>query len=191
VLRPAADLRLDLRRAQVGADLLGHLRSSASRCGACSLISRWISSNRFGNSVPERQVLELPLDRVHAEAVRQRRQDLERLLGLLLLLLAGQEGQRAHVVQPVGQLDHEDPRVLGHRDDHLADRLGLRRVAELDLVELGDAVDEQRDLAAELAAHVLQRVVAVFDGVVQQRGGQRRGVHAEVRRGSWRRRAGA
>ena len=38
----------------------------------------------------EREVLELPLDRVHAQPVRERREDLQRLAGLALLLLRGQ-----------------------------------------------------------------------------------------------------
>ena len=99
---------------------------------------------------------------------------------LLGLLLRRQEAHGAHVVQPVGQLDHQHPRVAGHRDDHLADGLGLGGVAELDLVQLGHAVDQVRDLLAELGAQLVQRVVGVLDGVVQQRGDQRGGVHAQL-----------
>ena len=128
----------------------------------------------------EGQVLQLPLDRGHAQPVRQRRHHLERLARLLGLLLRGQEAHRAHVVQPVGQLDDQHPRVPRHRDDHLADRLGLGRVAELDLLQLRDAVDEVGHLVAELRAQAVQRVVGVLDGVVQQRGDERRGVHAQL-----------
>jgi len=84
-------------------------------------------------------------------------------------------------VQPVGQLDHEDPYVAGHRDHHLADGLRLGGVAVVDLVELGDPVHEARDLVAELAAQLVEGVVGVLDGVVQQRGRDGRGRHAEVR----------
>ena len=80
----------------------------------------------------EREVLELPLDRVDAEAVRERRVDLEGLLGLLDLLLLGHRAERAHVVQAVGELDQDDPDVRGHRDHHLAVVLGLRLVARLE-----------------------------------------------------------
>ncbi len=53
----------------------------------------------------------------------------------------------AHVVQPVGHLDHQHPRVAGHRDDHLADRSRpRRRVPEGHLVQLGHPVDEVADL---------------------------------------------
>ena len=128
----------------------------------------------------EGQVLELPLDRVHTQPVGQRGVDLEGLAGDPLLLLLPQEAERAHVVQPVGELDHQHPDVLGHRDDHLADGLGLRGLAVLDLVELGDAVDEHGDLFAEVASQVRDRVRRVLDGVVQERGAQGRRRHTEL-----------
>ena len=99
----------------------------------------------------EREVLELPLDGVHAEAVRERGVDLEGLVGLALGRLGADVAPRAGVVQPVGELDDEDADVAGHRDDHLAHRLGLGGLAVGHLVELGDAVDEHRDLVAEVA----------------------------------------
>jgi urocanate hydratase len=37
--------------------------------------------------------------------------------------------QRAHVVQPVGELDEDDADVLRHREQHLAETLGLRVLA--------------------------------------------------------------
>jgi hypothetical protein len=73
--------------------------------------------------------------------------------------------------------------VAGHRDDHLADGLGLGRhglAAEVHLVELGDAVDEVRDVDAELAVDVVEAVRGVLDDVVQQRGHERGGVHAQL-----------
>ncbi len=56
-------------------------------------------------------------------------------------------------MQPVGKLDQQDPDVPGHRDDHLADVLGLGKLArlELELVELREAVDDLRDILAELS----------------------------------------
>ena len=162
VLRPAGDLRLDLRGLEVGVrPCWVTWRSSASRCGWCSPIRRLISSNRFGNSVPNARSssshLIVFIPRRWASGARISSVS----LAFCSCLGRGQEGQRAHVVQPVGELDDQHPRVLGHRDDHLADRLGLGRVAELDLVELGDAVDQQRDLAAEVGAHLRRGVYSV------------------------------
>jgi hypothetical protein len=108
---------------------------------------------------------------VDAESVRQRRVDLERLLGLLDLLLLPEVGERPHVVQPVGQLDDDDADVLRHRDDHLAVVLGLVLLArgELDLRQLRDAVDQQPHVVTEAGADVVARDVRVLDHVVQQR----------------------
>ena len=53
-------------------------------------------------------------------------------------------------------------------------------VPSVDLVELGDPVDEVADLGAELLGQRLQRVAGVLHGVVQQRGDQRGGVHLEL-----------
>ncbi len=139
----------------------------------------------------EREVLELPLDRVDAEAVRDRGVDVEGLLRLLDLLLLRHRADGAHVVQAVGQLDQDDPDVRGHRDHHLAVVLRLRLVArgERQAGELRDAVDERRDLLAERRLHVLQRRRRVLHGVVEQRGAQRFGVEphagADLRHADW------
>ncbi len=104
----------------------------------------------------EREVLELPFDRGHTEAVRQRRDDLEGFLGLLRLLLRRQEAHGAHVVQAVGHLDHQYARVTRHGNDHLADGLGLGGGTQVDLVEFGDAVDQMCDLGAEVLGQLLE-----------------------------------
>src|SRR4051794_20530910 len=131
----------------------------------------------------EREVLELPLDRVDTEAVRERRVDLQGLLRLVDLLLLRHRLQRAHVVEAVGELDQDDPDVRGPRDHHLAVVLGLRLVARLegDAGELGDAVDEAGDLLAERGAHLLERGAGVLDRVVEQRRAQRLRVEAHAR----------
>ena len=99
-----------------------------------------------------------------------------------MLPLGGrQRGERAHVVEAVGQLDDEDPQVLGHRHDHLAEVLGplLLLGAELDLVELGEPVDDEGHLRAEGTLDVLELDVGVLDGVVQQGTDDGRRVHAQ------------
>ena len=96
----------------------------------------------------EREVLELPLHLPDAEPLGQRRVDLHRLAGDALLLLGRQAVQRPHVVEPVGELDEDDPDVLGHRQQHLPDVLGLLLLVAVgaELRQLGHAVDELGDL---------------------------------------------
>ena len=129
----------------------------------------------------ERQVLELGADRLHAEAVGERGVDLQRLRGDVLPFGGRQRGERAHVVEAVGELDDEDPQVLGHRHDHLAEVLGplLLLGAELDLVELGEPVDDEGHLRAEGTLDVLELDVGVLDGVVQQGTDDGRRIHAQ------------
>ena len=98
----------------------------------------------------EAQVLQFPLDRIHAKAMSQWREDLEGLLGDAVLLVRPQESQGPHVVQPIGELDDQHSDVAAHRDDHLADGLGLRRLPVLDLVEFRHPVDEQGHFLAEV-----------------------------------------
>ena len=180
VLRPARDRGLDLGLAQVGADLLPHGREVLLACGCAFRDQVHDLVVDLGVERREREVLELPLDRVHAEAVGQRRVDLERLAGLLLRRRRRDELPGAGVVQAVRELDDQHPDVARHRHDHLADGLGLRGVAVGDLVQLGHAVDEHRDLGPELAAQLVERVVGVLDRVVHERRGQRRRRHAEL-----------
>ena len=79
---------------------------------------------------------------------------------------------RPHVVQPVGELDQDDADVRDHRQHHLADILGLLfflgKIA--DVGDLGQAVDEMRDLVAEIGADSVEIDQRVLDDVVQQAG---------------------
>ena len=180
VLGPAGDRGLELCPTQVALHLVDH-RSEVvvARGGALGHQADDLVVH-LGMQCAEGEVLELPLDRVHAQPVGQRRVDLQGLAGLAARGVLGHVAPGAGVVQTVGKLDHQDPDVLGHRDDHLADGLGLRRLAVLDLVELGDAVDEHGHLVAELVAQVAQVVVGVLDGVVQERGREGRRGHAQL-----------
>ncbi len=91
--------------------------------------------------------------------------------------------ERAHVVQPVGELDQHDPDVMRHRDDHLAEILRLLFCAagKSDLRNLGHAVDQPGDFAAEQLLHLVERGAGVLDHVVQQAGDDRGQVELELR----------
>ncbi len=110
------------------------------------------------------------------------RVDLHRLAGDALLLVRRQAVQRAHVVEAVGQLDQDDPDVLGHGQEHLSDVLGLLLLVAVGAEprQLRDAVDELGDLAAEALLDVGQAVFGVLGDVVQERGLDRDRVDAEL-----------
>ena len=187
MLRPAGDLGLDLHLAELARQELGHAIDVLLALALALLHEARDLLEATRVQRVERQVLELPLDPVHAQAVRERCVDLERLGRLRLLLLAREHAQRAHVVQAVGELDQQDPDVPGHRDDHLADvlRLLLLAGAELDALELRQAVHDARHLRAELSLDVLEGQVRVLDDVVQERRLQGGEVHPEVREGDF------
>ena len=121
----------------------------------------------------EREILQLGLDAGHAEPVRQRRVDLPGLRGDPRPPLGRQVLQRPHVVQPVAQLDDDDARVLGDREQQLPVVLDLLlgRAPEGEARDLGEPVHDARDLAAELAGDVLGADVRILHHVVEQRGG--------------------
>ena len=108
--------------------------------------------------------------------------DAQRFLGdgaLLVLLLELQGGD---VVQAVGELDQDDPDVVGHGQDHLADVLGLSLLLglEVHLADLGHALDDGADLGAELLGNLSDGGVRVLHGVMQQAGHDGCGVQAQV-----------
>ena len=90
--------------------------------------------------------------------------------------------ERAHVVQAVGKLDEHHANVIDHGEHHLAQVFGLRFFArgEIDLADLGDALDDVRDLLAKFLADVDDGDRGVFDGIVQQAGGDGDRVHLHL-----------
>jgi hypothetical protein len=86
------------------------------------------------------------------------------------------------LLQTVGELDEDDANVVDHRQQHLADvlRLSLFLAGKLNLVDLGDALDDVGNLLAELALQILAGDGRVFHRVVQQAGGDGGGVHLHL-----------
>ena len=121
----------------------------------------------------EGEVLELDLDPLDAEPVGERRVDVERLLRDALLRLGLHVLERPHVVGPVGELDEDHPDVLRHRDQHLAEVLGLllllgRTGPVREGTELRHPLDQGEHFVAEQVADLGRRGEGVFDGVVEQ-----------------------
>ena len=133
--------------------------------------------------VAEGQVLKLAAHLAHPQPVRQRSVDVLSLAGDRLLTIRLQMLKGAHVVQPVSQLDQHNPDIGDHRQKHLAHVLGLAvlAVGKLDLVDLGDALNDVGHLVAKLYGNLLIRRRRVFDRVVQQPRGNGGGVHLHLR----------
>ena len=127
-------------------------------------------------------VLELLAQPLHAHAAGERRIDVQGLLGDELALLRLHVLERAHVVQAVGELDEQHADVAGDGEQQLAEVLGLLGLLgdEVELLDLGQAVDQRADLAAEQGVDLAARGVGVLDGVVQQRGGDGRVVEPHL-----------
>ena len=123
----------------------------------------------------ERQFLELAISLVEAEPVRDRRVDVERFAGDAHALVRDHRFHRAHVVQAVCQLDQDHAHVARHRQQHLAERFGLRFLAgrELQLVELGQSIDQFGRRCPEALDQFGLGDAAVFHRVVHQRGHDR------------------
>ncbi len=127
----------------------------------------------FGLQLLEGEQLHLAHVFVHADALGERGVDIHRLARDAPALLRGlDEMQRAHVVQPVGELDQQHADVLAHREQELAQVFGRALVLGhlLDLGELGHPIDQPRDVGPEELLDVLDRRQRVLDRVVQQRG---------------------
>ena len=75
--------------------------------------------------VLEREVLQFRLHLVESKAVGQRRIDVQRLTGNLVLFVGRLRLQCAHVVQTVANLDEDDADILAHREQQLLEVLGL------------------------------------------------------------------
>ena len=83
--------------------------------------------------------------------------------------------QRAHVVQAVGELHQQHADVRRHGQHQLAQVLGLLRTLRLDFEsgELGDAVDQARNVLAEQSGDLVACGVGILERVVQQAGDDR------------------
>ena len=85
-------------------------------------------------------------------------------------------------MQAVGELDQQHAHVVGDREQQFAEILRLLRVlgGEIELVELGQAVDQAADLLAEHVVDLLAGDGRVLDRVVQHRGDDRGVVELEL-----------
>ncbi len=121
----------------------------------------------------ERQVLELFAHLLHAHAAGERRIDIDRLLGGAALALRRHEMQRAHIVQTVGELDEQHAHVVCDCEQEFAEILRLLGFLgdEIELFQLGQAVDQRADIGSENLVDLAASRGGILNRVVQQRGG--------------------
>ena len=73
----------------------------------------------------QRQIVEFCLDLGNTEPLRDRRINIHRLPGFLLLFRRSHKLQRAHIVKPVRKFDNDHSNILCHGKKHLAQILSL------------------------------------------------------------------
>ncbi len=134
----------------------------------------------IGLGVLEGEILELPLDLPHAQPMREWCVDLYRLACDALLFIGRQVLESAHVVEPIRELDDDDPDILGHGHEHLANVLGLlllHRPGATELRQLGDAIHQARHVATEALLDLGDGEVRILGNIVQECRRQGLGVH--------------
>ena len=97
----------------------------------------------FWLPIAQAQILELAFDRVQPKRWAKRRIHEIGLAGNLELLLPLHAVQRPHVVQPVGNLDEDDPDVVAQREQHLPEVLRLGALCGIENSRnLGQPIDD-------------------------------------------------
>ena len=94
----------------------------------CAQILEPRLDHRIGvrHEMAEGQILELVAHPLHAHAAGERRINIERFLRDPRALVRRHEMQRAHIVQPVGELDQQHAHVFGDGEQKFAEILRLR-----------------------------------------------------------------
>ena len=130
----------------------------------------------------EAEILQFLAQVIHAQPTGDGRVDFQGFAGDAAARFRAHGAEGAHVVQAVGQLDHDDPQIPGHRQEHLAEifRLGFPLGIELNLGQLADAVHQFSDFRPEARAELILVVMRVLDDIMQQGGLQGFLVEADV-----------
>ncbi len=182
MLLPPADLALDLVDRQAVAqrlfDLVDDFLAVATRA-----LDRLVDARRTHRVHGlEAEVFEFDTNGVHAQPVGDGGVDFQGFFGDAPAFFAGQHFQRAHVVQPVGQLDQDHPDIAGHGHGHLLEvfRLGFGFGFEVHLGQFADPVDQFGHGFAKLRAERFLGNTGVFDHVMQHRSHQALMVHVHI-----------
>ena len=201
MLGPAGDLRLDAGAAELAARSVAIDVLDVALAVEPALVEQLRDRLvRRGLERAQAQVLELPLELPHAEAVGERREEVEHLARRLRRArLRRRCISVAQRLRALGELDQHDADVLDHREQHLAQVLGLRRAlllaprcrrrARID-AHPRDAGDQRRDVGAE-ARRDLFGVERAGDRQAEQQRGARSSPASSLSAGEDRRGADA
>ena len=142
-------------------------------------IHNFLVSDRI--EIFQRQILQLPFDALHAQAVCNRRINLHGLqrLGALFFHLHVLHG--AHIVQAVCQFNQNDADILRHRNQHLAQIFDL--LLFLGIVQPAqscDAIDQISDRFAELLLNLVIPKCGVLNAIMQQTCTNRIGIQSHL-----------
>lgn len=121
----------------------------------------------------------------HVETVGERGENLEGFFGDFFLFVGRESGESAEVMETVGEFDDEDADISAegnHEAEEIVAGFGEIGVdvahAGASGAEFGDAVDEKGNRLAKFAFDVFEGGGSVFNGVVENAGGDGVFVHA-------------
>ena len=82
-------------------------------------------------------------------------------------------------MKAIGEFHHDHANVVGHRQQHFPEilRLLFFTRCEMDLADLGYAIDDMHNFGAEEFFDFFQRRKSVFDDIVQKTDADRNRVH--------------
>ncbi len=122
-----------------------------------------------GVEITQRQIFQLLLHALHTQPVRQRGINMHSFKRGLAAFVVDFYTERAHIVQPVAQLNENNTHVARHGKEHLAQILDVLVffVGEGDLHQLGQSVDKIGDVGAKLRLNFGDVNAAVLDGIMQ------------------------
>ena len=194
MLRPAGYLAGNARLLQLMLDRRDHVGNETLAIQALLVqqFGNFLVQLRLGET--ERQILQLPLDLPHPQAVGQRGEDFQRLARHLARHVGRAIGQVVHGLGAPSQLHQHRANILDHRQQHLAQRLGLLmpflRLQQmrlhvmqfLDLAHPAHAFHQCGNGRIELAQQLLLRIVEQVRRGKQQGGGHCRPIQAQLHR---------
>ena len=128
--------------------------------------------------VLEGPVLKFPVSRIQTQAMGDGGIDIQCFAGNSFPLGARCIAQRSHIVDAVCKLNQDDANVACHGQQHFAERLRLVFFpgVELQLFQLGQAIDQFGNGCAEALNQLRLGDFAVFNGIMEQSCHERLGI---------------